>query len=140
MRPYFSLAIPDLVRAELLAHAEAERPLECCGILAGAAGIVTKRFPIRNDLASPTEYLTNARDLLDAMRTMRGEGLETMAIYHSHPAGDAVPSRTDLERNTWGESVVHLIVGKDAIRAWWLLADRFDEAPIVWRPPAGLER
>ena len=108
--------------------------MECCGILAGAIesgrGSVRRRFPIRNDAASPTEYLTNARDLLDAMKAMRESGLEPLAIYHSHPTSEPVPSRTDLERNTWGESVVHLIIGVDDIRAWWLLADRFEEAPI----------
>lgn len=116
-----------------------ESPLECCGLLAGriedGVGVVLGHFPIRNDLASPTEYLTNARDLLAATRTMRESGLTELAIYHSHPASEPVPSRTDLERNTWGETVVHVIVGECDIRAWWLTADRYEEMPMHFDPP-----
>lgn len=134
MRPYFDLAIPNSIRAELLAHAGSERPLECCGILAGVVeedrGIVKGHFPIRNDLQSPTEYLTDARDLLDAMKAMRAAGWEPLAIYHSHPASEPIPSRTDLERNTWGETVAHVIIGGHAIRGWWLGEDGFEEIQI----------
>ena len=89
-------------------------------------------FPIRNDLAGETEYLTNARDLLDAMKAMRSEGLEPLAIYHSHPDSAPIPSKKDVERNTWGEKVMHLIIGlageEPAIRVWWLGEAAFREA------------
>jgi proteasome lid subunit RPN8/RPN11 len=134
MRPFFRLAIPNSIRAEMVAHARTEHPLECCGLLAGriedVSGIVVARFAIRNDLASPTEYLTNTRDLLAATRTIRETGLKELAIYHSHPASEPVPSRTDLERNSWGESVVHVIIGRDDIRGWWLLADCSEEVQL----------
>ena len=42
---------------------------------------------------------------------MRTNGTELLAIYHSHPTSEPVPSRRDVEENTYGESVVHLIVG-----------------------------
>jgi len=58
---------------------------------------------------------------------MREAGLEPLAIYHSHPHGDPIPSRTDLAENTWGESVAHVIIGPNAIRAWRLQPDRYDE-------------
>lgn len=90
-------------------------------------------FPVRNDAASPVEYFTNARDLLNVQRAIREANLTELAIYHSHPTGEPVPSRTDLERNTWGESVAHVIIGANEVRAWWLLPDRFEELPIVGR-------
>jgi len=130
MRPYLLLAIPDSIRVELRAHADAERPLECCGMLAGVGGTVSKHFPIRNDAASPVAYETNARDMLMAQKAMRAEGLEPLAIYHSHPHSKPVPSRADLERNTWGESVAHVIIGMNDIRAWWLLPDRYEEVSL----------
>ncbi|MFO0804602.1 MAG: M67 family metallopeptidase [Gemmataceae bacterium] len=133
MRPFFSLAIPDGILRELREHARRESPLECCGILAGDRGCVARMFPIRNDAVSPVEYFTNARDLLNTQRAIREADLTELALYHSHPAGEAIPSRTDLERNTWGESVAHVIIGMDSIRAWWLGPDRFEELPIVGR-------
>ena len=94
------------------------------GRIADGVGIVAARFTIGNDAASATEYETNPRDLFDAFRAMRNEGVELLAIYHSHPSSDPVPSRRDIERNTYGDSVVHVIVGlpnaEPEVRGWWL--------------------
>jgi proteasome lid subunit RPN8/RPN11 len=122
------LSIPDLLLAEVIEHARATAPLECCGLLAGhiteGVGVVTARYPIENDAARSTEYSTNARQLLFAFRSMREHGTELLAIYHSHPASHPIPSRRDVENNTYGESAVHLIVGladpEPEVRAWWL--------------------
>jgi proteasome lid subunit RPN8/RPN11 len=128
------LVIPRPVLDAVVAHARAESPNECCGLLAGAAGRVSHHVPLRNALASPTEYLTDARDLLAAMRAAWHGGVEVLAIYHSHPAAAPVPSRKDLERNHWGEAVVHLIVGlagpEPEVRAWWL--GEADYRPAAW--------
>ena len=94
-----------------------------------------RALPIRNDLASPTAYLTNARDLFDAYRAMRPRGTEVLAIYHSHPTSDPVPSRRDVEENTYGETVVHLIVGlagaEPEVRAWWITESGFQEVEMT---------
>ena len=134
--PRFALHISRSLLDAVIAHARAELPNECCGLLAGSAdGRAMRHFPIRNDLASPTEYLTNARDLLDAMKASRADGIEVLAIYHSHPASDPIPSKTDLANNTWGENAMHVIVGlagiQASIRGWWLGETDFQEAEIV---------
>ena len=128
MPPFTTLAVPDLLLEEVIAHAREDAPLECCGLLAGhirdGVGIVTSRFAIENELRSPTDYLTNARGMFFAFRHMRERGLELLAIYHSHPTSAPIPSRRDIERNTYGKSVVHLIVGfvgaEPEVRGWWL--------------------
>lgn len=114
----------------------AELPNECCGLLAGVitegVGLVTEQIAIANDLASPTEFLTNARDLFEAFRRLRGLKLELLAVYHSHPVSAPVPSRRDVEQNTYGESVVHLIIGlagaEPEVRVWWLTEGSYREA------------
>ena len=128
MSPFLRFEIARPILDEAIAHARDELPNECCGLLAGeiadGVGIATSRFPIRNDEASPREYLSNARDMLAASRAMREKGLELLAIYHSHPATEPAPSQKDIERNTYGESVVHLIVSladsQASVRCWWL--------------------
>lgn len=125
------LVIPRSLYDAMIAHAQAELPNECCGLLAGRAegetGVALARFALANDLSSPTEYLSNPRELLDAMKAMRRSGTDVLAIYHSHPSSPPVPSRTDLERNHWGEAAVHLIIGlgerTPQVQAW-----RLDEA------------
>ena len=122
------LAVPRSLLDAAIAHARSTLPNECCGLLAGVlengVGRATQHFPVRNDLASPTEYFTNPRDLLDAMKAMRSAGTETLAIYHSHPSSNPVPSRADIARNYWGETAMHLIVAlageEPEVRAWWI--------------------
>jgi proteasome lid subunit RPN8/RPN11 len=136
--PFARLAVPDLLLEEVFEHARVEAPLECCGLLAGhiadGTGVVTTRYFVANDAASPTEYVTDARHLLSAFRSMRESGSELLAIYHSHPTTDPVPSRRDIERNTYGESVVHLIVSlagpEPAARGWWLTPTGYRELPV----------
>jgi proteasome lid subunit RPN8/RPN11 len=132
------LLIPRSLLDALLAHARAELPNECCGLLGGVEGRVTRHFPICNDAASPTEYFTNARDLLDAMKILRFEGIEVLAFYHSHPSSEPVPSKTDIERNTWGETVIHVIVGlagnEPEVRAWWIGETEVREVEIHVHP------
>ena len=130
------LHIPTALLEAVIAHARTELPNECCGLLAGSTdGRATRLFPIRNDRASPTAYLTNARDLLDAMKVSRTEGIEVLAIYHSHPASEPIPSKTDLANNTWGENALHVIVGlagtEASVRGWWLGEKEFQEAEIL---------
>ena len=133
--PFARLVISRLLRDAMVAHARRELPNECCGVLAGTVeggvGTATHHFAVRNDLASPTEYATNARDLLTAAKACRALGVEWLAVYHSHPASAAVPSKADLARNTYGGSVAHVIVGLagrgEDVRAWWLGEEGFRE-------------
>ncbi|MBN9121917.1 MAG: M67 family metallopeptidase [Planctomycetes bacterium] len=138
MPPFTRLDLPDALRAELIAHARGSVPLECCGLLAGhvtdGAGVVAVCYPIENTARSPTEYETDPRGMLFAFRSMRERGTELLAIYHSHPASEPVPSRRDVERNTYGQSVVHVIVGFTKtgpdVRAWWLAENGYREAEL----------
>lgn len=110
--------------------------MECCGLLAGViqpdgTAIVTHYFPLVNELASTSRFRSEPRSMFNAVKAMRAAGVEVLAVYHSHPAGAAVPSRTDLEQN-YSEDVVNLIVGlggpEPELRAWWLSADGYREA------------
>jgi proteasome lid subunit RPN8/RPN11 len=132
----FRLLIPRSHYDAMVAQAKAELPNECCGLLAGVTnesqvGRVLQRYPLVNNAASPTEYLANDRTLFDAFRDMHERNLDLLAIYHSHPTSDPVPSKTDLERNYF-ENVVHLIISLKArepvMRGWWLGEKEFREA------------
>jgi proteasome lid subunit RPN8/RPN11 len=133
------LVISEVMLAETVEHARQELPNECCGLLGGHlaenVGIVTSRYPLANALRSPTEYLSDPRDMIAAFRQMREHRLELLAIYHSHPTSPPVPSRRDLDRNTYGELVVHLIVGlgglRPEVRAWRLAERDYREAEFV---------
>lgn len=83
---------------ELLAQARADPQHECCGLLSGRDGVVTRIHPAPNALASATEYEIAPEDLFAAMRAIRADGFELMGIYHSHPTGENRPSARDIDR------------------------------------------
>ena len=86
----------------MVAHCERESPLECCGILGGISPRVSSIHPLRNDLVSETRYNADPQDLIEAHIALRERGAEILAIYHSHPRWQAVPSKTDLDENYYG--------------------------------------
>jgi proteasome lid subunit RPN8/RPN11 len=129
MNAPFRLLIPADLYAAMLAHARAELPAECCGLLAGTVvdgvGRATQHFPLVNALSSPTEYESEPRSMLAAHKAMRASGTEILAVYHSHPMSDPVPSVRDRERN-YSDQVVNIIIGlrgaEPDVRGWWLTA------------------
>jgi proteasome lid subunit RPN8/RPN11 len=77
-------------------HVLQEPRLECCGLLVGKDGVITRIFPATNEAASATEYSIAPAELFRYMREIRAAGLEFMGIYHSHPNGDNKPSARDI--------------------------------------------
>jgi proteasome lid subunit RPN8/RPN11 len=133
----FAVQIPRRIYQEMVAQARAELPNECCGLLAGRilpegrspVARIVKRYPLVNAAGSPRGYYSEP---FAAFRDMRELGIELIAIYHSHPTSAPVPSRTDIERNLFGSSVVHAIISpQDAtaeMRAWRLGESDYHEA------------
>lgn len=77
---------------------------ECCGVLAGRDEIITHIFPATNVLASATAYEIAPQELFRVMKGIRAAKLHMMGIYHSHPAGENRPSRSDVERAFYPET------------------------------------
>jgi proteasome lid subunit RPN8/RPN11 len=98
-------SLPD----ELLAEARRLPELECCGLLAGRDGVITTVLPARNLLVSATAYEIEAAELFALFRRMRGEGLDHLGIYHSHPRGDNAPSPSDIERAFYPEAAYFIL-------------------------------
>ncbi len=132
--------MPTSIRAEIILQAQAELPNECCGMLAGTiengeSGRVTRRLPLVNAAASPREFESEPRSMLAAEKARRLDGLEFLAIYHSHPNSPAIPSKTDLQRS-YSPDVVNVIISLETespeLRAWWLKLDGYQEADVEW--------
>ncbi len=85
---------------EMIAHCKREYPNEACGYLAGKDGVAAKAIPMENVHQSPTSYQMNTAGQLQVQRVIRKEGLDHLAIYHSHVATQAYPSRRDIDNAT----------------------------------------
>ncbi|MGH9361904.1 MAG: Mov34/MPN/PAD-1 family protein [Thermoanaerobaculia bacterium] len=122
-------------------HAADDYPEECCGVLLGRPDgerlRVERVVPAANERRESrgNRFVIGPETVLAAQRAGRGEGLEIVGYYHSHPDHPAHPSDFDRE-NAW-PGVSYLIVavtdGKPSeVRSWRLADDRgeFIEEPI----------
>ncbi len=131
------LEIPRDLYDAMIVHCRSETPLECCGMLAGIAPRVSLFLPLRN--AAPietrtTRYFAEPRDLFQVEKTLRKLGLEILAIYHSHPSAQPVPSRTDLREHNYGsvpQIIVSLLGNEPVVRVWRLDETSYHE--LAWR-------
>jgi proteasome lid subunit RPN8/RPN11 len=120
---------------EMLRIARSEPRMECCGLLAGVGRIITKIFPAKNALASPTAYDVAPQELFQLFRRIREEELEHLGIYHSHPASENVPSPRDIELAAYPNEAYFIIsllpAAPRPVRAFSIRDGRVQELEIV---------
>jgi proteasome lid subunit RPN8/RPN11 len=119
----------------LLAHAREAVPLECCGLLLGGDGGIDAVHRARNLHASATRFLIDPADHFAAIRAARASGRRVVGVYHSHPATEAAPSRTDLAEASYPE-YVYVIASPNgpSVRAFKLEAGGFVEIALRVMP------
>jgi proteasome lid subunit RPN8/RPN11 len=100
-----TLALPQSVRAEIIAHARDHKPRECCGIIAGRDGRVAQIHRLTNVEPGNTRYLFDDEEFFQLYWDIENRGDSLLAVYHSHPATLAYPSKTDVEFALWPEAV-----------------------------------
>lgn len=107
----------------------ADVPLESCGLLAGAGDVVQQVIPVPNALKSPTRYRLDPSLQLAAFEQIDQDGLELLAIYHSHPAGPPHPSPTDIAEAFYPVVYVIWSLAGDAwqARGFWIEKGAFLE-------------
>ena len=98
------LQIPKSFVAEMVAHALAEDPNECCGLLAAQGGRIVKHYRITNAEPSPYRYRMDPLGLLAATREIEERQWQLQVIYHSHTHSEAYPSQTDVRMALWRDS------------------------------------
>ena len=81
---------------EMITHAKADLPNECCGILAGPDGAVMKAYRMSNVEASPFRFSMDPLELIKVDSEAGDNGWDMLAIYHSHTGSEAYPSDTDV--------------------------------------------
>ena len=91
------------------AHAIAEAPLECCGLLVGTASRIDESVPTTNVEASQVRFRVDPRQHLELRRTLHGTDRAIVGSYHSHPASRPVPSPSDIAEAYYPEFVYVIV-------------------------------
>jgi len=129
---------------EMVEHAEATYPNECCGAMLGTTDGEEKkvRVAIRLDNAAEGSqrayYQLRPQDLLRAESEARERKMDLIGIYHSHPDCDAYFSETDLKNSCPWYSFIVLSIRKgrfDHANSWLPDADqtRAEKEELKWQ-------
>ena len=117
-----TLLLSDSLLQELIAYVEQHAPFEACGILAGRAAQAEKMIGVLNQAQSPVRFVMDPYEQLHAFDWIESNGLDLVAIFHSHPAGPETVSPTDILEAAY--AVVHIVlsrVGKQwKVRGFWI--------------------
>jgi proteasome lid subunit RPN8/RPN11 len=110
---------------EMVAHARADLPNECCGMVGGTEGEAIVVIPVINSAASPLRFEMDPQGQYNALKAIEDDGKEMLAIYHSHTKSAAYPSQTDVNQAVNWPDAIYLIVSlqdEDApeVKGYWL--------------------
>jgi [CysO sulfur-carrier protein]-S-L-cysteine hydrolase len=118
---------------EMIAHARADAPNECCGMVAARDGEAVAVHRATNAAASPLRYEIEGREQLKIMDAIEDAGLDLGAIYHSHTRSAPEPSQTDINLAFYPEAlyVIVGVAGEEAdVRAWRIVDGKVSEAAL----------
>lgn len=109
--------LPDDFAQAIIRQALAEHPNEACGLLAGtsanSAHRATRLFPMTNAERSPVIYRMEPSEQLRVFNEIERDGLDLVAIYHSHTRSPAYPSSTDVNLAYYPEAVYLIVSLRD---------------------------
>ena len=120
---------------EIVAHARAEAPNECCGMVASHDGRAVVVYRATNQAASPLRYEIDGTEQYGIQQEIERAGHELGAIYHSHTRSPPYPSQTDINLAFHPDSlyvIVGLAGGEDAeVIAYTITDGKVQEAELV---------
>ena len=129
------LRIPSHVLADVVAHAVAEAPRECCGLLVGTGNSVDESVRTPNLEPGVTRFLVDPGAQVALMKRLRGTRREILGAYHSHPQSEPVPSPADIAENFSNDFlcvIVSLLEAQRPItRAYRIRSGQVEELEIV---------
>ena len=113
-----SVTISSSVLDRIIALAAASQDGEICGLLFGASDAIATAEPCENVADHPAHsFEIDPAALLAAHRRARHGGPAVIGHYHSHPAGNPVPSPRDAAQ-AMGDGAIWLILAGGIARAW----------------------
>ena len=124
------MVIPAEVRDALVAHAEREAPNEACGLVLLRDGRAERYEAGRNAAASPYRFELEFDD--PEIWYAEDDGYE-LAVFHSHVAAPARPSRTDVENiGLWaGKPYLVYSLQNDDLAAFRIEDGQIEVVPIT---------
>ncbi|HEX3688080.1 MAG TPA: M67 family metallopeptidase [Solirubrobacteraceae bacterium] len=96
---------------DMVAHARADDPNECCGLVSSRDADAVKVYRTTNTEASRFRFVIDPSEQLRIYNEIEHAGLDLGAIYHSHTRSEPYPSQTDINFAKDWPGVLWIIIG-----------------------------
>ena len=119
---------------EMIVHARAQAPNECCGMLASRGDQAVEIHRATNAAASPLRYQIDGAEQFRIQMQIEDADLDLGAIYHSHTRSAPYPSQTDINLAFYPDAlcvIVGLANGDPEVRAYTIRDGQVTEAELV---------
>ncbi|WP_245602549.1 Mov34/MPN/PAD-1 family protein [Solirubrobacter soli] len=135
------LRISKALLDDVVEHAYADAPNECCGLISSRDGEAVAVYRTVNTAKSKFKYVMDPREQLRITDEIEDAGLDLGMIYHSHTRSDPIPSETDVNLARFGDTddpawpgTLYLIVGtKNAepdLRLWSIVGRSYEQVEL----------
>ncbi len=128
------MRISQALYDEMVAHARAEAPDECCGMIGSRDGTAVTIHPAENAAHSPLRYEIDGAEQYRIQMAIDDADQDLGAIYHSHTRSAPIPSQTDINLAFYPETL-YVIVGlagdEPEVRAYEIRDGRVSDAELT---------
>ena len=119
---------------QMIDHARAEAPNECCGMVSSNGDRAVSVFPAENAAASPLRYEIDGAEQYRIQMEIDDAGHDLGAIYHSHTRSEPYPSQTDINLAFYPDAI-YVIVGlageEPDVRSYFIRDGQVTEAELA---------
>ncbi len=125
---------------DMVDHARAEAPNECCGMLAAQDGRTVavhraRNFDPRTGAGpSPLRFVVHPEDVFRITTEIEDAG-QDLIIYHSHTRTEPRPSQTDINfADNWPDAIQIIVGVRDPeadVRAWTIGGGQVSEVELI---------
>ena len=92
-----TIDLPKLMKDQLIDHAKASLPNECCGYITGEEDRCKTLHKMTNVEASPEYFEFDPKEQFQVVKAARKVNEVPVVVYHSHPDSPPRLSEKDLE-------------------------------------------
>lgn len=136
------LCLTAAIYSVMREHARSLPAEEVCGLLGGSNNRAVLALPVENSLHSARAFRMAPQAQVNAFYTLAEQGVELLAIYHSHPQGSPAPSAQDTAEWAY-PGVISLIWSAGQPNDWQMRAFVLEQnrwREVAWQiiPPDGV--
>ena len=136
-----TLIFPRKLANLILAHAQNNPETEICALVSAQNNQAKHYYPVPNTAEnSSTLFKMDEQAQITTMKKMREQDEDLLAIVHSHPHSDAIPSALDQAQHQYPDAYYLIVslntVGVIDLRAFKQIDKHFESVELILEHPS----